>query len=126
MKSVILIRHVKSDWSNIVSDFDRPVREDKKEDASLIAQEMARKGSLPQYIVSSPAIRAVDTARLLAAAWGYPEDKIASDRSLYECAARDILSLIRETDHKYDSIAIVCHNPAITDFVNQYADKYSG
>lgn len=123
MKSVTLIRHVKSDWSNIVSDFDRPVREDRIPDASLIAREVAGKNK-PQYIVSSPAMRALDTARLLSTAWDYPEEKIATDRALYECAAKDILTVIRATDNKYDNIAIVCHNPAITDFVNQYSNKY--
>jgi phosphohistidine phosphatase len=124
MKSVILIRHVKSDWSNLVPDFDRPVREDRKEDAVLIASEIAKKGILPQCIVTSPAIRALETAKILCTKWDYPYENIATDRSLYECAVKDILALIRKTNHKYDIIAIVCHNPAVTDFVNQYSNTY--
>jgi phosphohistidine phosphatase len=122
MKSIILIRHVKSDWSNILSDFDRPVREDRKEDATLIAKEIASKKAIPQYVIISPAIRTLQTAKLLCAKWDYPPENIATEKSLYECTARDILALIKKTDQKYDSIAIVCHNPAITDFVNQYSD----
>lgn len=123
MKSIILIRHVKSDWSNLLADFDRPVREDRKEDAALIAKEIARKKAIPQYVVSSPAIRTLQTARLLCAKWDYPHENIATDKSLYECTARDIFAVIKKTDQKNDSIAIVCHNPAITDFVNQYSDS---
>ena len=122
MKSIILIRHVKSDWSNLLPDFDRPVRDDRKEDATLIAKEIANKGKLPQYVISSPAIRALQTAKLLCTKWDYPHKQIATDKSLYECMARDIMALIKKTGQKYDRIAIVCHNPAITDFVNQYSD----
>ena len=122
MKSIILIRHVKSDWSGLITDFDRPIREDRKEDATLIAKEIAKKGKLPQYVLCSPAVRTLQTARLLCAQWDYPMEDITTDKSLYECSARDILTAIKKTDPKYDSIAIVCHNPAITDFVNQYSD----
>jgi phosphohistidine phosphatase len=124
MKSVTLVRHVKSDWSNLVSDFDRPVREDRKDDAILIAKEITRKGALPQYIISSPAIRALQTARLLCTQWYYPAENIFTDRALYECAARDIMDVIKAIDDEYDNIVIVCHNPAISDFVNQYSTTY--
>ena len=122
MKSITLIRHVKSDWSGFLSDFDRPVREDRKEDATLIAKEIAKKGKLPQYLLCSPAVRTLQTARLLCAQWDYPMESIATDKSLYECTARDILTAIKKTDPRYDSMAVVCHNPAITDFINQYSD----
>ena len=124
MKNVIVIRHVKSDWSNLLSDFDRPVREDKKEDALLIAGEILKNANTPQYIITSPAIRALQTARLLCVRWGYPPEHIAADRSLYECSAKTIMAVIRKADDRYDTIAIVCHNPAITDFVNLYSDTY--
>jgi phosphohistidine phosphatase len=123
MKSVILIRHVKSDWSNLLTDFDRPIREDKKEDARQIAKEIAKKGLLPELIVSSPGVRTLQTAKIFCSKWKYPFGKVLQEKSLYECMATDILSVINRVDDKYDTIAIVCHNPAITDFVNQYSDS---
>ena len=122
MKSVILIRHTKSDWSNILEDFDRPIRQDRKTDTVLIAKEIAEKGTLPQSVISSPAVRTLQTAEILCSEWEYPVKDIAKDKSLYECEARDILTAIKKTDEKYDCIAIVCHNPAITVFVNQYSN----
>lgn len=122
MKSVILIRHTKSDWSNMLDDFDRPIRTDRKEDTMLIAKEIAEKGALPQHIISSPAVRTLQTAEILCAEWKYPFKNITRDKSLYECEARDILTAIKQTDEEYNVIAIVCHNPAITVFINQYSD----
>ena len=124
MKSVTLIRHVKSDWTNLVSDLDRPVREDRKEDATLIAKEIAKTGRLPQYIISSPANRTLQTAQLLSDQWRYPVKDIATEKGLYECAASDILHLIKSVDDKYDYIAIVCHNPAITNFTNRFSETH--
>jgi phosphohistidine phosphatase len=124
MKNVIVIRHTKSDWSNARSDFDRPVREDRKEDACIIAKEILKKGALPQYVIASPAMRTLQTAKLICAVWHYPLGKIVSNKTLYECTAQDIFTLIKKMDDKFDTIAIICHNPAITAFVNIYSDRY--
>lgn len=121
MKSVTLIRHVKSDWSNFVEDFDRPVREDRKDDAKIIAKEIAKKGASPQCVICSTALRTMQTAKLLCTEWGFPVQNIITDKSLYECTASDILDVIRAVDDKYSNIAVVCHNPAITVFTNQYS-----
>lgn len=122
MKSVILLRHTKSDWSNILPDMDRPIREDRKDDARLIAAEIVSKGAPPQHLISSPALRTAQTAKLLCTIWNHPAGEIAFEKKLYDCTAQDIISIIKKQDDKYDRIAIVCHNPAITDFVNLYAD----
>jgi len=122
MKSVTLIRHVKSDWSNLLTDFDRPIREDRKEDALQMAKEIAKKGLLPELIVSSPAVRTLQTSKLFCGKWKYPFGKVIRSKGLYECLAKDIFDIIKKTDDEYGSIAIICHNPAITDFVNQYSD----
>ena len=124
MKSVIIVRHSKSDWSNVLSDFERPVRADRRADALLIAKEIAKKDCKPEHIISSPATRTYQTAETLAAHWGYAADDITTDSSLYECAAKDILTVIKNAHPDHDTIAIVCHNPAITDFVNTHSDSY--
>lgn len=124
MKSVIVVRHSKSDWSHILSDFDRPVRDDRRGDAMLIAKEIAKKDCKPQHIIASPALRTVQTAEMLAAHWDYSAADISTDSSLYECAAKDILSVIKNAHTDHHTIAIVCHNPAITDFVNTHSDIY--
>jgi|GEM_PF-90917 len=123
MKQLILIRHVKSDWTGLVPDFDRPVREDRTDDALHIAKEIAKNDQVPQHIVSSPALRTMQTARLLCTVWKYPAKNIETDSRLYECAASDIMKKARTLNDEYQTITIVCHNPAITDFVNRYSDS---
>jgi phosphohistidine phosphatase len=122
MKFVILIRHVKSDWSNWLPDFDRPVRDDRKKDALRIAREIAKKNTVPTYIISSPAKRTMQTAKLFCKEWGLPFKDVVKEKPLYEGTAKEILAAIHSADEKYSSIAIVCHNPAITDFARQYSE----
>ena len=123
MKSVILIRHVKSDWSNLLTDFDRPIREDRREDALQIAKKIAKKDAVPELIISSSAMRTLQTAKLFCSKWKYPFEKVLQKKSLYECLAKNILAVINKVDDECDNIVIICHNPAITDFVNLYSDS---
>jgi phosphohistidine phosphatase len=122
MKSVILIRHVKSDWSNLLTDFDRPIREDKKEDAKSIAEMILKDNAVPQYMIASPAKRTRQTTKLFCKVWGIDKKQVEENPALYECTAQEIINAIQSADENYKRIAIVCHNPAITDFANRYSN----
>ena len=122
MKILILIRHTKSDWTDLVPDFERPIRTDRQADTSLIAQTIAEHRSIPQHIIASPARRTMQTAQLLSHHWGMKQEHISMSEQLYEGAVKNILDTARHADEKMDTIAIVCHNPAITDFINRYSD----
>jgi phosphohistidine phosphatase len=122
MKSVILIRHVKSDWSNLLTDFDRPIREDRKEDAKSIAKLILKDNAVPQCMITSPAKRTMQTTKLFCKVWGIDKKQVVENPALYECAAEEILNVIQDADESYKRIAIVCHNPAITAFANRYSN----
>jgi phosphohistidine phosphatase len=121
MKSVLLIRHTKSDWTGLTSDFDRPIREDRKDDARLIAKEVFKKGYKPETIIASPAKRTLQTAKIICKEWDYAFSDFAQDKSLYETSHREILAYINKMDRQIERVAIICHNPSITDFVNRYS-----
>ncbi|MCW3127814.1 MAG: histidine phosphatase family protein [Bacteroidetes bacterium] len=122
MKSVLLIRHTKSDWNSSPADFDRPIREDRKEDTRLIAKEIRKKGFKPDYIAASPARRTLQTAKIICDEWDYKFADIVQDRSLYESSTLEILSHLQGLDKKPKNAVVICHNPSITDFVNRYTN----
>ena len=63
-KQLLLVRHAKSDWDNPkLSDFDRPLNSRGEKNAPEMAKRLLKKGLIPQQIVSSPAVRAITTAR---------------------------------------------------------------
>ena len=122
MKSALLIRHTKSDWNSMPEDFDRPIREDRKDDARVIAQEIQKRGFKPDHIGASPAKRTLQTAKIICDIWGYKYSDIAKDRSLYESSANEILTHLKSLDKKVKTAVVICHNPSITDFVRYYSD----
>ncbi len=119
MKTLILIRHAKSDW-NIAgqNDFDRPLNSRGKNDAPAMGKRLMYHKLVPQLILSSPAIRAGTTAQLIAKSINYPVANIQFDKGLYLCDAGYYDTAIFGVNNKIDTLAIVSHNNGLTDYVN--------
>ena len=66
MKRLMLMRHAKSSWRDeSITDFERPLNDRGKRDALTIGRELSTRGAIPEIIVSSKAVRALDTTRLV-------------------------------------------------------------
>ena len=71
MKTLILVRHAKSDWGDpLLRDFDRPLNERGKKDAPKMAERLLERKIKIDAFISSPARRAAKTATLFAEAFG--------------------------------------------------------
>lgn len=114
-KQLYIIRHAKSDWAFRVSDFDRPLNDRGFLDAPKMAERIATPPLIPQFLISSPAKRALTTAQIFAEVFNYPNRQIATERSLYEASVEEILSVINELDDDYERIALFAHNPGISE-----------
>lgn len=120
MKTLFLLRHAKSSWKNpSLSDYDRPLNKRGKNDALLIAKLLKRKGINIDFIISSGAKRAIETAFFFAGELNL-QPKVLED--LYLASSRTIIRIIDDVDDKTNSILIVGHNPGITDLVNQISN----
>ncbi|NJK89227.1 MAG: hypothetical protein HC923_07355 [Myxococcales bacterium] len=65
MKRLVLLRHAKSSWeSDATSDHERPLNERGRLEAPLIGARLVEKGVVPDLVLCSDAIRALDTWRL--------------------------------------------------------------
>ena len=103
-------------------DFDRPIRTDRHDDAAMIAGEIAKKKAIPDHIMASPARRTMQTAKLFCTEWEIKYKSVETAESLYEGSAENILTVINGIEDKFDMVAIICHNPSVTYFINQYSD----
>lgn len=117
-KSLLVVRHAKSDWKVDVSDFDRPLNHRGFEDAPKMAKNILKKGVIINQIISSPAIRAFSTAKLIAENWDFDVKKIVLNQEIYEASVQTLLKIVNEIDSKINSVALFGHNSGITDFVN--------
>lgn len=124
MKTVYLVRHGKSDKSILnLDDFDRPLNKRGLEDAPKMAKRLKKVRKIPDVIISSPAERALSTARIFAKILDYPSDAIIEDQSIYEAEKKDLLKVITHIDNTYDSAMLFGHNPAFTEMLNYLAGE---
>ena len=123
MKRLYLIRHAKSSWKKqALADFDRPLNKRGKHDAPLMGAWMKKKEIRPALICSSPAKRALTTARTVAEKIDFPAKKMKEDIQLYLAEVPELLDFVRNLNPKFESAALVGHNPGMTDFANFLTD----
>jgi len=124
-KQLLLIRHGKSDWAEPgTADFDRPLNHRGNKNAPEMAERLLRKEMVPQLIVSSPAKRAITTAGHFSATWDIPLTSIQQEPSIYEANVTALLKVVSKLSNDVDRVAMVGHNPGLTDFINYLADAH--
>ncbi len=123
-KQLLLVRHAKSDWDNTkLSDFDRPLNSRGEKNAPEMAKRLTKKGLIPQQIVSSPAVRAISTARYFAKELGLEKSEIVKEPEIYEALTSTLMDVINNLDNSYSFTALFGHNPGITSVVSNLCNK---
>ena len=84
---------------------------------------LARRKDRPDLIVSSPAIRALTTARIIAKTLGYPRKDIVVNDRLYGAGIVELLDVIRNTDESVATLMLFGHNPGLTELANHLGPR---
>jgi phosphohistidine phosphatase len=115
MKKVVLIRHSKTEALHSgISDFDRPLKPRGRKDAELIAMALMEKGYVPDLIISSPAVRALETAQIMATSCNQNEQNIRQESFIYDgYTTDDFIRFLSETKKEHNTIYVIGHNPDI-------------
>ncbi|MFN4147369.1 MAG: SixA phosphatase family protein [Runella sp.] len=122
-----IVRHAKAeDGGFMTRDFDRQLTDTGRLDAALIGQWLAEQHLKPDYMVSSLAARAIQTAQLMATALGFDPKAIKTTRSLYDEGPNAYLQAINEAPEDCEHLMIFGHNPDISYFAEYLADKPIG
>lgn len=125
MKTLCLIRHAKSSWSNpTMPDTDRPLDNRGVEDAESIALILQEKSFQPDCVLASPAVRATKTAEIIMAKLQLDKKLLSIDKHIYDAAVEDLLAVIQGLDKKIQSVLLVGHNPGLTWLANYLADDH--
>lgn len=122
MKKLFIIRHAKSDQRFFGNDFERPLNERGKTDASIMAHRLLEKQPFIEAFVSSPAKRARKTAEIFTTIYGNAAEDMILVSALYHASSEVFYEVIAAFPDKFNSIAIFSHNPGITFFVNDMVD----
>jgi len=124
-KTLIIIRHGKSDWSfEDLPDYDRPLKSRGYHDAFKMAQKLKKYPQTPELIYTSPANRALYTSVIFSRVLFDNFKSIEILEGLYMASAEKMLSLIHNCDNHFNSLALFSHNPGVTDLANHFLPFY--
>lgn len=125
MRNLFLVRHAKSSWDLPGQrDFDRPLNDRGLHDAPRMAKFLHNLGVQPDLLVSSPARRALTTARFFAKGLGLAEDAIVQNEDIYEAHPIAILRIISKLPDVAHTVFLFGHNPTFTDVANRFSEKH--
>ncbi len=123
MRTLYLTRHAKSSWDDPdTDDFNRPLNARGERDAPFMAKVFSERGEPVDRLVSSPAVRAITTARIYAKAMGVDTDRIMQDKGLYLAPTAMLLRTINLWADDTQRVMIFGHNPGFSELVDQLSD----
>ena len=88
-----------------------------------MGKRLARRDVKPDLLLSSPALRALTTAQLIAEEIGYKRKDIVVDDRLYASADDDLLAVVRALDRKLNRVMLFGHNPGFTDLAHRLSNE---
>jgi phosphohistidine phosphatase len=119
-KILYLVRHAKSSWKDAsLADIERPLNKRGFRNAPLMAEWLVAQPEPPEFIVSSPANRALTTARAMAEALGQGPERIQVEQDLYFAGTHGMLRTLERVDDAFQRVMMVGHNPVMTRLLNQ-------
>ena len=117
MKKLYLLRHAKSSWDDAsLTDFDRPLNGRGRKAAPFMGKIVADREIRPAIIVSSPAVRARQTAELFKDAAGL-KCELRFDKQIYEASLNDLRTVVSELDDEFGSALLVGHQPGTGELI---------
>lgn len=118
MKRVVIVRHGKAVPYGYEDDFNRDLRDRGKSDAALVSQELKSRNVVPDLIISSPAKRAIKTARIFANNLGYPQSSILQEQDIYDgLTTNEFIEIIRDLSEEIETVFFFGHNPGFYYYV---------
>ncbi|MEM0996947.1 MAG: histidine phosphatase family protein [Bacteroidota bacterium] len=118
MKTLVLVRHAKSDWSYDLPDFDRPLNKRGLRDAPRMGKLLREYDFQPDIMLTSSANRARTTAHLVARELGFG-GAIQEERSIYDEGHGNLIGLVQEFPQAAETAMVFGHNPTM-----EYAVAY--
>jgi phosphohistidine phosphatase len=121
MKTLYIVRHAKSSWDFPgLPDHDRPLLEKGKKRTKKVIDFLVKQDVNVDFIISSSALRARETADYIARGLGFDPDNIKLDPSLYHADSELLFDQFLDLNDEYKSLMMVGHNPTLTNFVNNW------
>ena len=124
LKTLLILRHAKSSWKDSsLPDHDRPLNKRGLGDAPLVGRLIKDHDLLPELVLTSTAVRAQETARLVLEAAHFKGDIQARD-DLYAFEPGAYLNVLTHLDDRFKRVMLVGHNPALEELLTGLTGEY--
>ena len=124
MKQVMVVRHSKSESiEENLGDFVREITDGGEQQMRALARKIVEHDLMPEHIVTSDAVRAVQTANVFREQSGYTGE-IEENPDLYDATEQTYIDVLCNSDDRLTRIMIVGHNPAVEAVVHRLIGKH--
>jgi len=121
MKTLYIVRHAKSSWDHQgLADHERPILEKGIKRTELVSDYLVDNSYTVDLMISSHAVRALQTASIIAKGLTYPEENIQISKSIYHGNIDSVFDQLYELPDEIDSVMIFGHNPTFTSLANYF------
>ena len=117
MKTLILLRHAKSERDSPHGDFERSLNKRGRADSERMGEEIHDLGLHFDLVLASPAQRVVETVK------GVGRLSPQFDERIYNASTGQLLDIVRSTDDKVGSLMLVGHNPGFERLAARLTDN---
>lgn len=130
MKTIYLVRHAKAEKGKVDSpDVKRRLNKKGKNDARRLAKKLLKGGFTPDFLVTSSAKRAVETARIFAKVFQHSAKKIVLNETLYTGSDlpvhQEFLEIVHGFDDRHQSVMLFGHEPKMSEFASFLRSDFS-
>lgn len=124
MKQLTIARHAKSSWDlPELDDFYRPLNDRGVKNAFAMADALRERNFYPDLILTSPAVRAINTAIIIGRKLDFPQQRIESNDRIYEAGVEDLFKVIANVDDRIGHLMLFGHNPSLTNLINRLQSR---
>ena len=121
-RTLILLRHGKSDWSAGKEDFDRPMKKRGRNASSLVGKWLHSTDQVPDFVITSPAKRAIQTARITCDAMNISAKGIYKRKHIYLATPEELLYVLEDCPREARRVMLVGHNPGLEELLYYLVD----
>jgi len=123
-KKLFIVRHAKSTWDyESVSDIDRPLKLSGIQNAYEMARRLKISRNIPEYLITSPANRALHTANIFLNVFELSYDKLKIEPQFYSQGTEEIFSFLKSMPSNWSRVMIFGHNPDFSELARYFAKQ---
>ena len=112
-----LMRHGKAERYDGSEDYDRALKKRGKRDAKRMGKWLKGQQFLPDAVISSPAIRAIMTAKIACDALAIDRQKIQVEKRLYGEGLVRVKAVLADCPTTFNRVLLVGHNPELEELL---------